>query len=929
MTTKNTPDKPSLMFMVGPNRDENLIKRYNQYRQDPKKDNVLISTIYKAAQSVDDSPIPKNARDQVIKDRGFTTDSFLEMLKFPISARPSTFQECVDFFYPHSGIRSRPLDKSPFISTFIGAYDHPDDPNKWGDPTKSSIPASLGEVSMMYGWFIIYRLLLCPITCGKHPLLKPEDFFRATDKERILDKKAVRRATVDANSQVATLTMLKTAVNVAATAAKTYVAAGAPDVSSLDLDSIVNFIKSPEGNDVLQLLARGTNAITELISDQMGWNRKSAALVTSYLVEGVMSPEKYAELRRDAEYGVVDIVQLQATKELEDLHKLSFKDADLLARSSDFAITGTPPSKEIVGQLSEAGKKFLDDMKAKNASKFVGNFVSAELGKGRGAARPNEPILIGLGISLGAKAITAHMDAQAAAARRGAEKVKNFHTSILYEVDPSFSESGYSFSFETYENDGLLVYHSWMSGMDMNTRLSQAPRNFRKRIQRYKDEDEYWKYYPTCALQNGGEMISFWTDIYRIYRPAIHYYRVERARRGSVLDALSFASKQPLKFADRFPCKTFNVFYKTTLASTTALLKKLPAYSPFTHMFGFAPTILFNDPKSAGFKELNALKKTFGGATLPDMVVIGAPTAKYLESCAVGAIEPWIEARYGKRPGLNTHYTKKQAWEKKVRYPQSFSPGQKEFFSYQKRRPGRILDDLANDKLTDKTSYLSDWKIEDLQKSEAFRKTYMGDAFTVNSQRVLQDSFGGALSVGFDVALGIPVFNAQWAALMSVLFCYPEALDTLAQAGIKWAISLKKDVDSINAANKVIQARATASPQAKTTTRRVVPQATPTDADVKAAINIVSQMAFKSPLVKQALSKSEALKTPLVSTALSKIPTIIQPPTSPETTSQPIEASSDVKPTETPKSNTLRNVAIATSIAAVGAFSYIKLTQNK
>ena len=68
---------------------------------------------------------------------------------------------------------------------------------------------------------------------------------------------------------------------------------------------------------------------------------------------------------------------------------------------------------------------------------------------------------------------------------------------------------------------------------------------------------------------------------------------------------------------------------------------------------------------------------------------------------------------------------------------------------------------------------------------------YFSKKFTKNSQRRLSDEvpFGhyGSTSIGFDVAYGIPIFNAQWSALVSVLSVYPKAVDKMKSSGYQWA----------------------------------------------------------------------------------------------------------------------------------------------
>ena len=89
---------------------------------------------------------------------GLSMESFVNLLKLPLHKRPKTIRECIQFFYPMSGPIPPDKELSPFISTSIAAYAPID-----ADPKKpNNIPLQLGDVSMMYGWYLVYRLLLCP-----------------------------------------------------------------------------------------------------------------------------------------------------------------------------------------------------------------------------------------------------------------------------------------------------------------------------------------------------------------------------------------------------------------------------------------------------------------------------------------------------------------------------------------------------------------------------------------------------------------------------------------------------------------------------------------------------------------------------------------------------------------------------------------------
>lgn len=921
--TKRSATKPSVMYMVGPKKDQKLIDRYNAYRVDPKKDNVLISSIYNAADVTVDSPIPKKMREQVINDRGFSTESFVEMLLRPKKDRPSTFQECVDFFYPHSGVRSRQPDKSPFISTFIGAYSHSDASKNWGDRSKNTIPPSLGEVSMMYGWFMIYRLMLCPRRWGLQStidLVAPDKLFSVPSEGSIrnLNKKIVSAAAQASRAQIQNLALLKTAVGAAAKGAQAYAASGGGIPSLTSFEQVRdNVLANP---DVLNLLARGTNAIVDLVSEKLGFSKGAASIVTSYMIEGVMKPKDYAKIFQNrSESNVLDCLNRQTATELQKTYGLTQEDAELLVIRSPFAITGEMPGASVLNSLSDAGKAYVRERSKELNEKYTLDFLTDSISKKQpGNVRPNNPLLIGLGISLAEKGINAYLDAKAAEALYRQKAFENFYRSTIFEIDPNFSEDGFTFGFETYENDGLLSDHPWMSGMDMNKKLGVAPRDFRSRVKRYESEKEFWKLYPTCSLQNGGEMINFWTEIYRRYRPVILDMRTKSITgRVNIMSALDAEQKAPYTYPDIFPCKTFNIFYRDTLKATKAILKNLPAYSPFTHAFGFAPTILFNDKATVGYSELNdimlpriATASIFKKAPekIPDMMVIGAPTASYFGN--LPSFEPYPMGVNVLDGSFKSDYIGRPINKKTDRWFPA-SPGTGEQFTWVTSAP------LIYRKLNkDSKDLYTAWTMNDLQNSKIFRDRTMGSSFTVNSQRLLNDSFGGVLSLGFDTALDLPIFNAQWAAMMSVLFCYPEALDTIAAANIPWAVDLKRKRDSVDKAfatvgNKV-QSKTPAAKKEITVTAGG--STLPSINNISSALSTISNVSLKTPLPITKLTK--ALTTPVKTAAsLAKL----QPITS--ATTKQFNRTSTPAATEEKKSNTGIYIAAGTGVVALAGLA--------
>jgi len=56
------------------------------------------------------------------ENKGLSTEPFLNMLQLPRNKRPSTLQECINFFYPTSSVFSKSGEYAPFTSTSLTAY---------------------------------------------------------------------------------------------------------------------------------------------------------------------------------------------------------------------------------------------------------------------------------------------------------------------------------------------------------------------------------------------------------------------------------------------------------------------------------------------------------------------------------------------------------------------------------------------------------------------------------------------------------------------------------------------------------------------------------------------------------------------------------------------------------------------------------------
>ena len=221
-----------------------------------------------------------------------------------------------------------------------------------------------------------------------------------------------------------------------------------------------------------------------------------------------------------------------------------------------------------------------------------------------------------------------------------------------------------------------------------------------------------------------------------------HYYRKILSRANINLEEGTL-NRKPL-FTQSWTCKTFNFFFKYCVESTKIVLNDIMSFSPFTQAYGFEPAFL--DSLGTDY-ERQELEGYVRNAVLG---IIGSPSSK--------AGWEYTTAKKGGyfQPGVS------HIWARKTSHDDArWSVG------HHKR-----------------------WKTSDLQSLEG-SDSRGRFKHTINSQRRLNDDvpFGhyGYTSLAFDVAYGIPIFNAQWPALVSVLMCYPDALKKCADSGYTWA----------------------------------------------------------------------------------------------------------------------------------------------
>lgn len=670
----------------------------------------------------------------------YSTQPLINLLMLPPGKRPANFGQCVDMFYPTSGPTKFASEGGPFVSTWVNSYAHrhvngnyPPPPNEGYQSTKpgfpfrslekNRIPIDLGDVSMMYGWFLVYRLLLCPRTFGSIIIPNLPDIFMTDQSgERSLDAAATEAVGAQLNtlqqSYAAQKKVLAAASQIADSVAQSAAASGA-NVTAADV--VMGIANNP---DVQGILEKGSEHLIDLVGSATGIPKPVLTQLAAHALTGEMPGASALSalnlgqakslandmLRRADGFspaGADALSTFYLTGERPDLSKFRL-DANERSRVQSY-ITSRARQRE--GRF-----KGTLDAAAQEAAAALNSQIARANAAARGA-RPNGVALAAaIGVKLVGKGINAYVDYKFAQERARLEAELRFYLSGKVYLNPILTEEGYSFALDTFQLTGLP--HS----------------------------DASWIFRPTCEPVQGGQLLTYWKNVWTIFSPIINEVRgglrVSQALAGRrdcypditgqpTLDANGCA---PLQIAKLEPqanvCRTFDVFIRNCVKSTELVFDKMPALSHFSWAFGFRP-IYVRDPASMS---------TF---------ISGAPEA--------GGWEYTTFRKGGYfRPGRSDNYTGLPSW---ARY-------------YGAHTPFGAL------------------RSEDIR---AIKRPDLGTHTVFNSQRRISasdartGSYDSRTRLTFDISRDIPTFNAQWAALMSVLLCYPEALETLAASGYTWA----------------------------------------------------------------------------------------------------------------------------------------------
>lgn len=702
--------------------------------------------------------------------RGLSMKPFLEMLNLPVSKRPSNIRECINFFYPLSGTMPPVTSASPFVSTSTVAYHIPDaNPNSPGN-----LPLQFGEVSMMYGWYLVWRMILCPETYADNIAnllastnVSPEFPFTKLPGDLILDPKLSKSVTREAREDIEFLANVSTALRFVEEFAKAAANSGVGMPDSLEDVKAVSaeMLGINSDNFASELIHKyGVAYVASTLSQYVKIPYTHLNDIASVVVNGAITPSKWESIKRDR--SSLDDDTRAAAETTHEIAREYVKERLMRAYPSlssnaahesvslveDFILTGIPSSslQNRMSAISGANESQLTatdkalralyaeksaELRA-SADRLVDDFTKY------GDARPNpEPISLAVvGISAAGSLVQGGLDYLKARAADPAIKTAQYLTDNVYRLDENLQSGDASFDLTRHIRQGV-----WSNGDWVNSKLR-----------------------PDCRIQQGGQVLDYWTHVWSRASQIIRRMRQERADLGrSASGATDLETIRALEAAgtryrytdlfrkgeggvgyppygrneridDKFVaksrkstyrreeskvaggytrCQSLGILAKHTDASMRLVLDHLDIFSPFTHAYGFCPTVQLlpnGDMKVNGV----APRRYLGGHNL----VYRDSEGRYRAAAAPGRLYP--KGRIDLNNAYGPHGV--ECWARKAPLP---------------------------------------------------------------SRRLLRGAHGQRCNLSFDVGLDphIPVMDAQFAGLMATLLSHPEALRTCDAMGLPWA----------------------------------------------------------------------------------------------------------------------------------------------
>jgi len=705
---------------------------------------------------------------------------YVDILTLPSKDRPHNFAQCIDFFYPASGVTSHISTTYPFTTTFPQAYEYKHESSggdynhyRGANVKTNKMPVDLGEITMTYIWFIMYKLLLAENVSQILP--EPEHFLKqSSDKHyenmSLLSEIAQRQVAERTENLISKLGVASQLVDVAGGIATSYANGAFDNVNSVeDGAKALAKILDEEGNYLKEISAFIKGEVADLI-ETMGLKSNLAKPIAGFIVGSAMNPKVYQKLNDTDRQNLHVIARDRLIAEFDDYKDLlNTEDAKKILAAyitKDYTqtVVSSPQAKTFLNKLKSTPDRHFSELYTKAIKQL----------KARNNGVRENGVLATIGISLVTTAAGATIKSMGERAAKRARGYNDWFKVNKFAVNPAFTEEGFELAFDDFTTDGRMASgDNWFATAKMY-----------------------------CSPRNGLQEAEFAKALYTIFRPIASYLRGDldplsiKSLLGDKNKLFEILSRNGIGynkntgklttgqfqrwFTSYNSCQTYKIFLENALESTRIVFQDIESFSPFTQAYGLEPLFLegnasnrfarnaqlaiIGDPKAAG-KEYTTPDSPSGAFIVP-----GQST--------YGAVSKNASIKRGRRTATLNRSNNRFACP-----PGSY------YFSKHRGSCNFFRNTGSNEQ---------GWTTPEVEKYYAdlyARKnrgvTLVGAARNRNSQRRLSDEvpFGhyGSTSLGFDVAYGIPIFNAQWPALVSVLSVYPQAIEEMDAAGYQWA----------------------------------------------------------------------------------------------------------------------------------------------
>ena len=392
----------------------------------------------------------------------YDTVPYVDVTGLSRNDRPQTFVECIDFFYPMSGVSSHLSGHVPLTTTDPLAYDFTHYSHNIKDPWQdagetfrydgsnkdvTSMPVDLGEVTMMYTWFTIYKLLLSEKARGEKILVEPEHFLQVMveGKRNLLSdehRRQVQRAT---QGFIRGLEALKFAVDVSAKVAQGFTSGKISDVSS--------FMDFAEREGLLdEARAYVTGELQSFISKNFGLSDSLSHKVAGFLAGKAMTPATYQSLS-DIDLSNFNTVVRGAIDNVTDS---ALAAVPSVTESSEIVKAYALKKLDNLRNLSSQGRQVVNRLKQVD-TKVYRKLYKEALGRIKRNARSNplDPLTVSLIIAGGASLAKAGLSSLAERTSAYANKLGRYYDATRVKVNPQYSELGVDLSFTAFKPVGL------------------------------------------------------------------------------------------------------------------------------------------------------------------------------------------------------------------------------------------------------------------------------------------------------------------------------------------------------------------------------------------------------------------------------------------------------------------------------------------